>query len=475
MYRTNHAEHFLTRIDRLDTGQAELALGLYRDESLVHFLLQKAQLPEAAERVALSLAEGDGGPYVIVTRKGRFVTCLGEGMHLRDDQPLVSHHTLTRLGGQVQALRDLLDESERGESRRCDQLMMRVLDAGHVVTQREFDDLITWSPFVGHLYVRGLFRALDVLGASYHRLSIKKGLGRQREPLLQGYWKALWASAHFTMLLGDQPEYLTEFFEHLDADDETRNWARTSLVLSLWQTGLLAWGMRGSWLAARLPKIFLKPLKEAYAQTERLSELRAYASAIVAIGHRHRRYRREVMKFIHHPEASPDDVVGRLKKYMGDRFTEGFEPEMGEEVRTFPAVDAADVLGDLIKAVRDAEFTEQIEGLSEQAKISMLLSMPLGLTSRPNDLVRSFLYVPAIAQMDARDFYLPEVHRGVLLTRVYHPRVAKEYLSAALDSEALSKPPPIRAPKTPGRNEPCPCGSGKKYKRCCALARAADG
>jgi hypothetical protein len=22
-----------------------------------------------------------------------------------------------------------------------------------------------------------------------------------------------------------------------------------------------------------------------------------------------------------------------------------------------------------------------------------------------------------------------------------------------------------------GRNDPCPCGSGKKYKRCCALKR----
>jgi preprotein translocase subunit SecA len=22
---------------------------------------------------------------------------------------------------------------------------------------------------------------------------------------------------------------------------------------------------------------------------------------------------------------------------------------------------------------------------------------------------------------------------------------------------------------TPGRNDPCPCGSGKKYKKCCAL------
>ncbi|HUC18187.1 MAG TPA: SEC-C metal-binding domain-containing protein [Acetobacteraceae bacterium] len=27
--------------------------------------------------------------------------------------------------------------------------------------------------------------------------------------------------------------------------------------------------------------------------------------------------------------------------------------------------------------------------------------------------------------------------------------------------------PPTRYPK-PGRNDPCPCGSGRKYKRCCA-------
>jgi len=24
----------------------------------------------------------------------------------------------------------------------------------------------------------------------------------------------------------------------------------------------------------------------------------------------------------------------------------------------------------------------------------------------------------------------------------------------------------LRKPEVPGRNEPCPCGSGKKYKRC---------
>ena len=26
---------------------------------------------------------------------------------------------------------------------------------------------------------------------------------------------------------------------------------------------------------------------------------------------------------------------------------------------------------------------------------------------------------------------------------------------------------PITKEALPGRNEPCPCGSGKKYKKCC--------
>ncbi len=37
------------------------------------------------------------------------------------------------------------------------------------------------------------------------------------------------------------------------------------------------------------------------------------------------------------------------------------------------------------------------------------------------------------------------------------------------DEEPLPSPvDPIQAGKKPGRNDPCPCGSGKKYKQCCA-------
>jgi SWIM/SEC-C metal-binding protein len=31
---------------------------------------------------------------------------------------------------------------------------------------------------------------------------------------------------------------------------------------------------------------------------------------------------------------------------------------------------------------------------------------------------------------------------------------------------ALNPPEPVRAAPTPGRNDPCPCGSGKKFKKC---------
>jgi hypothetical protein len=34
-------------------------------------------------------------------------------------------------------------------------------------------------------------------------------------------------------------------------------------------------------------------------------------------------------------------------------------------------------------------------------------------------------------------------------------------------SEAIAKAKPIRTGPKVGRNDPCPCGSGKKYKHCC--------
>jgi len=38
---------------------------------------------------------------------------------------------------------------------------------------------------------------------------------------------------------------------------------------------------------------------------------------------------------------------------------------------------------------------------------------------------------------------------------------------AASAAEAAVKAKPVRTGPKVGRNDPCPCGSGKKYKQCC--------
>jgi len=54
-------------------------------------------------------------------------------------------------------------------------------------------------------------------------------------------------------------------------------------------------------------------------------------------------------------------------------------------------------------------------------------------------------------------------------------KTAPNVIPAAIDGidmfwrERALKPSPIRKELKTGRNDPCPCGSGKKYKRCCGV------
>lgn len=49
--------------------------------------------------------------------------------------------------------------------------------------------------------------------------------------------------------------------------------------------------------------------------------------------------------------------------------------------------------------------------------------------------------------------------------------VAQKKHEQALREMPIKREPIVVGPKT-GRNDPCPCGSGKKYKKCCMLKDA---
>ncbi len=56
------------------------------------------------------------------------------------------------------------------------------------------------------------------------------------------------------------------------------------------------------------------------------------------------------------------------------------------------------------------------------------------------------------------------------ISKMRTSRASEALVSGEQDKAQQEKPKevavPVRSEKSVGRNEPCPCGSGKKYKKC---------
>ena len=65
---------------------------------------------------------------------------------------------------------------------------------------------------------------------------------------------------------------------------------------------------------------------------------------------------------------------------------------------------------------------------------------------------------------------------GPAVTRIhaywFEQRQAGEPGWSAESAQSGRGPGPVRVERAPGRNDPCPCGSGRKYKRCCGAGAA---
>ncbi len=73
--------------------------------------------------------------------------------------------------------------------------------------------------------------------------------------------------------------------------------------------------------------------------------------------------------------------------------------------------------------------------------------------------------IAAIQEETIRRIFLARVQVGAGVKR---ERVAKVTGESA-GSDGTVKKQPVKKGKKPGRNDPCPCGSGKKYKKCCGM------
>jgi uncharacterized protein len=58
--------------------------------------------------------------------------------------------------------------------------------------------------------------------------------------------------------------------------------------------------------------------------------------------------------------------------------------------------------------------------------------------------------------------------RGWYVTLALAPGEPEDLSDIVRQERGLARGATKALPPTPGRNDPCPCGSGKKYKKCCA-------
>jgi preprotein translocase subunit SecA len=82
--------------------------------------------------------------------------------------------------------------------------------------------------------------------------------------------------------------------------------------------------------------------------------------------------------------------------------------------------------------------------------------------------MRQGIGLRAAAQQDPLVVYKREGHVlfDALLSSIQHD-VAHSIYHVGITKEPPRKKTPVVAGKKIGRNDPCPCGSGKKYKYCC--------
>jgi preprotein translocase subunit SecA len=119
---------------------------------------------------------------------------------------------------------------------------------------------------------------------------------------------------------------------------------------------------------------------------------------------------------------------------------------------------AAPMLSAFMKAACDARGVEPEE--IEESDVKAALTGPVARLAVPQSCRKE---VPAVCSTFLAWLETEGRLGGGRLLGAYAAALAGSYTDAA-----TGKPKPVvRAGSKLGRNDPCPCGSGKKYKKCC--------
>jgi hypothetical protein len=451
----------------------ELSLSLYRDHALLKYILDSAKVPDGVERVALSLADSERGPFLVVTRDGKFVTCLGEGMS-KGALMVIPREKVDSIATRLEVLRGRIEVAKKvtGERGGVGRLFRRLYEAGPRLSREEFIAAAAWQPMLAMHLVRWMIDTAEDVAATKiilaRQLRRTDKLNPKFADSARSYYNSLWFIGHVSTLAaldGTLP------FENLPA--KTYNiMQQLPFAWSSVRQGLIGPALRGIWGSGRMGPMLLRRYKELRREATTIYRVIETTYSLAAIGLRHSHLEAEVENELALPLAPS---VG------GEIYQKGLDLIAKEVYQVYKAtLDDRDVMLPLHLGF-GGDLAVQLSGNAKPGsrfKYAQITDVPSDLAyalpmNTPQEFAgewKNFHYLsyalPWLATAEAEQFYLPAAY----LSEVIRPYEAEEIMPLLLGLREQERDAPGQTRSTPkgsARNEPCPCGSGAKYKRCC--------
>lgn len=466
-----HAHHFLSRLDRVSLPHLERALELYRDERLMRFVLHESKLPDGAERVAISLDDPVRGPFVVVTREGQFVTCLGEGM-TTGGLPIIKSTELEGAKKRWQSWRaraTVLEEIAPAFGS-AGALLQRVYDAGDELSREEIIAISALRPLYALEFLSRLYRATTELQDAREVLLREMRRSDRLKPafhrILRPYLNTQLALGHLIVLVSyDGPRAFEELPEGLRDKLNGQSW-----TWGIVRQGIHCTTLKAVWSAARVGKPVLGSYKDLFTTNESLLLGLDSGMCLIAIGARHAKLSAEVRKAL----AQGSGIAEHHRKFLIGSAVVELLPgiaEMDPDDSRRRALAAGRRMAILATRCvpRGAPFAyEREEDVPEDIALPLSICAPASYLRDPDMLLLTLVHVPWVARARVEELYLPRAFLRATC-RPWEPEDTLPLLRAHRDYYHVAR----ARPTEPTRSGPCPCQSGKKFKRCCGVGAPA--
>ncbi|WP_406945565.1 SEC-C metal-binding domain-containing protein [Halobacillus sp. SY10] len=145
-----------------------------------------------------------------------------------------------------------------------------------------------------------------------------------------------------------------------------------------------------------------------------------------------------------------------------------YYPFSKEQLLRAGATDPSEAMQPFMELIRNSYDLDEEEILDQAYMFGELLKEGVDINELLEEFQEAF-EIPnrQVMQQVADTFVYANNHTRMWMLKGHKPVELSRHKQASSEVETSEKVVPFKQERKIGRNEPCPCGSGKKYKKCC--------